>query len=190
MFKIRTADGEELSFDRTSDVDLSGFLDLFAEGVRDVLGEEPSSEEIDDVLKQIFNYEIQDGSTTDEEQLYNLAYELYHSGEVVDDSSDDSIVDRDVRIGLPEIAGYPLQFDTKEGYSLSTDKHNYWIGEIHCLGGQVTSDILIVMCDDFDRDPDSDAAIVGWSYGAGLFPDDNFIVNSVSDLILDYEKTH
>ena len=186
MFKLRTADGEELSFDRTSDADLSGFLDLFAEGVRDVLGKEPSSEEITDVLKQIFNYELQDGSTTDEEQLYNLAYDLYYDdGESPD--YDDGIV---ANVGLPKIAGYQLQFDNREGYSLKTKKHNYWFGEISCLGVKTTSDIFIIMCDDFDKDPDSDAAVVGWGYGAADFPEDPGMVAFASNLILEYEKMY
>ena len=90
------------------------------------------------------------------------------------------------------ISGYPLLHDSRNGYMVRTDKHDYYFYELVSVGGTTTSDILMVMVDDWERNqkPDEVPENIGWIYGATAFPDDYYALEDISEYIDKYESTH
>ena len=84
---------------------------------------------------------------------------------------------------------YFLQ-QNSDGYYLETDKHTYFFYELLPVGASsnVTSDMLMIVCDDFDKNPDSFTEIIGWEYGALDFPD-TYSWEHIQEMIEEYEKT-
>ena len=88
-----------------------------------------------------------------------------------------------------QVNGFPLQHDG-DGYFLETDKHRYEFYELIPVGASksLTSDMLMIVCDDYNTNPDSFTEIVGWEYGALDFPD-TYTWEHIAEMIQDYEKT-
>lgn len=88
-----------------------------------------------------------------------------------------------------QIAGFPLLHDNRNGYSIETDMHTYELYELVSLGGSTTSDILMVMVDDWNRTQNDDEVptSIGWVYGASNFPNDKYALANIEEYILNYE---
>lgn len=74
IIKVIMDDGEIREYP-DSDEGLEDFMYDFCPDIRDVAGDAYASEEIDEVAKEIFNYEIKDGQITFEE-LCDIAAEF------------------------------------------------------------------------------------------------------------------
>ena len=84
-------DGSNIKKYEKSDKGLEKFMYDFCPVIRDVAGDAYPSEEIDEVAKEIFNYEIKDGQITYEE-LCDLAAEFLP---YIDDEEDEDYDDED-----------------------------------------------------------------------------------------------
>ena len=92
---------------------------------------------------------------------------------------------------MTTIGRYNLILDERNGYSIKTDKHNYELYELIPVGGRnTTSDILMVMVDDWETDEDSVPTNIGWVYGASDFPNNQDINDTIAEYIENYEKNH
>lgn len=90
------------------------------------------------------------------------------------------------------VGDYHLLYDSNEGYYIETYDHTYYLYELVSLGGTTTSDILMVMVDDWKRNqkPDEVPMSIGWVYGASNFPNDPYALEDIAEYIEEYERTH
>lgn len=84
IIKVIMDDGEVREYPN-SDKGLEDFMYDFCPDIRDVAGDAYASEEIDEVAKEIFNYEIKDGQITFDELCDKAAEFLPY----IDDDEDD-----------------------------------------------------------------------------------------------------
>lgn len=90
------------------------------------------------------------------------------------------------------VGDYHLLYNGREGYYIETYKHTYYLYELVSLGGSTTSDIIMVMVDDWNRTHNDDdvPTSIGWVYGATNFPNDQYALDDIAEYIATYERTH
>jgi len=86
--------------------------------------------------------------------------------------------------------GYYFLKSNDEGYYLETDQHRYDFYELVPIGAtkDITSDMVMIVCDDYDKNPDSFTEIIGWEFGALDFPN-TYSWDHIAEMIENYEKT-
>lgn len=88
VIQVIMDDGEIREY-RDTDEGLESFMYDFCPDIRDIAGDAYASEEIDEVAKEIFNYEIKDGQITFEELCDKAAEFLPYIDEDNDDYDDE-----------------------------------------------------------------------------------------------------
>ncbi len=78
-------DGNVVWYDTMDQEDEEDFLYEMCSDIRDVVGDEPASEEVDDLTTQIFRYELADGSVYTVDDICEIAQRLWQESTEIRD---------------------------------------------------------------------------------------------------------